>query len=81
MRKRTAWWIAFGFLMGYLFAWGTISIDRHLLMESQRQLQQELDRTRQELRLTEIVLEAEYQMRRDIEWNRQAIDPPVKEIK
>lgn len=81
MKKQTAWWIACGFLAGYLFAWGTISIDRHLILKTQRQLQQELDRTRKELRLKEIVLEAEYQMRRDIEWNRQAIDPPVEEDK
>ena len=80
MKEKTAWWIACGFLIGYLFAWGTIAVDRYLIIESQRQLRQELAQMRQELRLIEIVDEAEYQMRKAIEWNRLTLKEPLEEI-
>lgn len=80
MKEKTAWLIACGFIIGYLFAWGAISLDRHLILESQRDLQQKLNQTRQELRLKEIVDEAEYQMKKAMEWNRQTLKEPLEEI-
>ena len=87
MKERIAWWIAVGFLIGYLFAWGTISIDRHLILESQKALQQEItnaslevNRLREELRLKEIIEEAEFEMQKAIKWNREALEQPQQPV-
>ena len=83
MKEKTAWWIACGFLAGYLFAWGAISVDRHLILESQKALQQEItnasleaNRLREELRLKEIIEEAEFERQKAIKWNREALEQP-----
>ena len=83
MKEKTAWFIASGFLFGYLFAWGAIALDRHVILESQKELRKEIriaekqnKQLRDELRLKEIIDEASSQMEEAVDWNKKAREYP-----
>jgi len=77
MKRRRAWLLPLVFLAGYLFAWGTITVDRQMLIEEQRQLQEELERTRIELRIMGMVDEYIEDYRELVEWNKEALTEPA----
>jgi len=82
IKKKQGWLLPLIFLAGYLLAWGTILVDRQMLIEKQRQLQEELERARIELRIMGMVDEYNEDYSEQIEWNKEAIEPaPKKEGK
>ena len=54
MKRRKAWLLPLVFLAGYLFAWAMILVDRQMIIDEQRRLQEEVDRTCIELKITKM---------------------------
>ena len=54
MKRKQAWKLPIVFLVGYLFAWGSILLDRQMIIDEQRRLQDEVERTRIELKITKM---------------------------
>jgi len=79
MSKKQIWMLSIAFLLGYLFAWGTILIDRQMLIQEQEALRQELDRVRVELKLQEMVEDFGDDWQEIVIWNEKAIESP-KEV-
>ena len=75
MRKHKAWLLPLVFLAGYLFAWGTITVDRQMLIEEQRRLQDEVKQARVELRIMGMVDEYNEDYSEQVGWNKEAIKP------
>lgn len=75
MKKRKAWLLPLVFLLGYLFAWGTITVDRQMLIQEQEALKQKLEETKIELRITSMVDEYNEDYGEQVEWNEEAIKP------
>ena len=74
-RRLRAWLLPLVFLAGYLFAWATIAVDRQMLIEEQRRLQEEVERARIEQRITGMVDEYNEDYSEQVEWNKEAIEP------
>lgn len=85
MKKRQVWALPVAFLLGYLFAWGMILIDRQMLIEEQRRLQEEIDRTRIEMKIKGMIEQYNEDFASQIKWNREALEEsetkPTKEEK
>ena len=75
MNKRKAWKLPVMFLIGYLFAWGSIFVDRQMIIEEQSRLQDEVDRTRIELKITTMIDEYGDDWQEMVIWNEEAIEP------
>jgi len=75
MKRRQTWLLPLVFLAGYLLAWGTILVDRQMLIEEQHRLQEEVERARIELRIMGMVDEYNEDYGEQIEWNKEAIEP------
>ena len=76
MKKWRAWLLPIIFLLGYLFAWGTIFIDRQMLIQEQRRLQDEVDSARMELKITTMIDDYNEDYKEQVEWNREALGAP-----
>ena len=75
MNKRKDWKLPIVFLIGYLFAWGMILVDRQMIIEEQEALSQELEQTNKELKLQEMVEEFGTDWQEMVIWNEEAIEP------
>lgn len=81
MKTKQAWKLPVVFLIGYLFAWGTIFVDRQMLIQEQGRLQEELDSTRIELKIMTMMDEHNEDYKEQVEWNREALLlPEPKEV-
>ena len=76
MKKRQAWVLPLAFLLGYLFAWGMILVDRQMLVEEQRRLQEEVDSTKIELKIKGMIEEYNEDFKSQTKWNREALEEP-----
>lgn len=74
-RKSKGWLLPLAFLSGFICAWGTISIDRHMVIEEQQELRKELKRTRIELRISKMMKEYGDDWQEMAIWNKEAIKP------
>ena len=71
-----AWLLPIVFLLGYLFAWGMILVDRQMLVEEQRQLQDEINQARIELKITKIIDEYVDDYEEMVIWSEEAVELP-----
>ena len=69
------WKLPIVFLIGFLFAWGMILVDRQMIIDEQRRLQEEVDQARIELKITTMIDEYNEDYESQVEWNEEAIEP------
>ncbi len=74
MKRRQSWLLPIVFLLGYLLAWGMILVDRHMLIEEQRLLQEEIDQVRIELKITDMIDEYNEDYVEQAQWNSNALE-------
>ena len=74
IKIKQSWKLPILFLVGYLFAWGTILIDRQMIIEEQRRLQDEIDSARIELKITKMMNEYNEDSQEMIIWNEEAVE-------
>ncbi len=75
-RISKGWLLPIVFLAGYLFAWGTILIDRQMIIEEQSRLQDEVDRTRIELKISKMIDDYGDDWQEMVIWNEKAVEEP-----
>jgi len=81
MKRKQEWKLPIVFLIGYLFAWGMILIDRQMLIQEQGRLQDEVDSARMELKITTMIDGYNEDYTDQVEWNRKALfSPEPKEV-
>lgn len=73
MEKKQSWKLPAVFLLGYLTAWGSILIDRQMVMDEQRELQREVNRARKEMRIKDMVEEYNGKIDKFIIWNKENV--------
>ena len=71
MKRKQAWKLPIVFLVGYLFAWGSILLDRQMIIDEQEALSQDLGRVRKELKLREMVEEFGTDWQEMVIWNEE----------
>ena len=81
MKNKQSWKLTIDFLIGYLFAWGMILLDRQMLIDEQEALRQELKDTKIELKLRELVDDFSTDWQEIVIWNEEAIETPGEEKK
>ncbi len=81
MKNKQSWKLPMVFLIGYLFAWGMILLDRQMLIDEQEALRQELKDTKIELKLRELVDDFSTDWQEIVIWNEEAIETPGEEKK
>jgi len=74
------WLLPLVFLAGYVVAWGTIVVDRQMLVAEQRALMDEIKSAKQQLQLYDQMQDFGDDWREIINWNKEAVLPP-KEVK
>jgi len=79
MKIKQAWKLPIVFLVGYLCGWASVLIDRQMLLDEQRQLQNEINGVRIELKLMTMMDEHNEDYKEQIEWNRKALEAPKPE--
>ncbi len=80
MRIKQSWKLPIFFLVGYLFAWGSILLDRQMIIDEQEALSQELKRVRQELKLREMVEDFGTDWQEMVIWNEETKLEPPEEV-
>jgi hypothetical protein len=63
-------------LLGYLFAWGMILIDRQMLIEEQGKLRKKADSALLELKTMKKIEGYNEDITSQIDWNREALEDP-----
>ena len=71
VKRRKGWLLPLMFLAGYLLAWGSILIDRQMVITEQAELRRELVRVRQELKLRKAMEDFESSWRETVIWNKE----------
>ena len=84
-KRLRPWLLPLVFLVGYLFAWGTILVDRQMIIAEQAGLRRELKQAKKQLKLREMMLDFDDNWQQIVIWNEEAIipeegkwDPPKK---
>ena len=80
MKIKQAWKLPIVFLVGYLFAWGSILVDRQMIIDEQEALSQDLSRVRKELKLREMVDDFGTDWQEMVKWNEETKLEPPKEV-
>ena len=75
MKNKQSWKLPVIFLIGYLFAWGSILLDRQMIIDEQEALSQDLKRVRQEFKLREMMEDFSDDWQEMVIWNKEAIEP------
>ncbi len=75
MKNKQSWKLPIVFLIGYMFAWGSILLDRQMLMQEQEELRTELEQTKIEMKLRELVGDFGDDWQEIVIWNEEAIEP------
>ena len=81
MKIKQDWKLPIVFLVGYLFAWGSILLDRQMIIDEQEALSRDLKRVRRELKLREMVEEFGTDWQEIVIWNEETKLEPPKEVK
>lgn len=79
MKKKQMWKMPLIFLLGYIVAWGTIVVDRQMVIASQRELAQQLEDTKKELHLREMIEDFGSDWQEMVIWNDEKKEDPPKE--
>lgn len=74
MKTKQTWLLPIAFLVGYLFAWASIFPDRQMVIEEQRSLQEEVNRTWIVLKIPVMIYEYNKSYVEMVNWNREALD-------
>ena len=80
MKKLRPWLLPVVWLLGYMCAWGMILVDRQMIIDSQAELQEELRRTKLQLRVFDAADEFGSRWQEIVIWNKEAVKPPPEEI-
>lgn len=80
IKKLRPWLLPLMFLLGFVCAWGMISVDRQMLIASQAELQEELRRTRLQLKVFDAAGEFKSRWDEIVIWNKEAVKPPPEEV-
>lgn len=80
MKIKQAWKLPIVFLIGYLFAWGSILLDRQMIIDEQEALSQDLGRVRKELKLREMVDDFGEDWQEMVIWNEETKLEPPEEV-
>ena len=80
MKRKQAWKLPIVFLVGYLFAWGSILLDRQMIIDEQKSLSHDLERARKELKLREMVEDFGTDWQEIVIWNEETKLEPPKEV-
>lgn len=75
IKKLRAWLLPLTFLLGFICAWGMILVDRQMIIDSQADLQEELRRTKLQLKVVGAADEFGDKWREIVIWNKEAIEP------
>ena len=81
IKKLRLWLLPLIFLLGFVCAWGTILVDRQMIIDKQAELSQELRRTKLQLRVFDAADELGDRWREIVIWNKDAVKPPSKEVR
>jgi len=73
MKTKQAWKLPIVFLLGYLFAWGSILPDRQMIIDEQRSLQEKVNHTWVALKIPAMIYEYNKSYVEMVNWNREAI--------
>ena len=73
--KRQIWILPLTFLLGFMFAWGMILIDRQMLVQEQEGLREALEEAKIERKLREVIQDFGDEMEKIVTWNQKAIEP------
>jgi len=76
-----AWLLPLVFLLGYLVAWGTVLVDRQMLIQEQQELREDLQRAKQQLQVFDAADEFGARWQEIVDWNEKAIKPKEEEGK
>ena len=76
MKTKQAWKLPIVFLIGYVSAWGSILLDRQMIIDEQRSLQEEVNRTRIEFNIATMIEEYNKDYVEMVEWTREAMEEP-----
>ena len=80
MKIKQAWKLPVVFLVGYLFAWGMILVDRQMIIDEQKALSQAMSRLCQELKLRKLVEEFGSDWQEMVIWNEEEKQEPPEEV-
>lgn len=75
VKKLRAWLLPLVWLLGFVCAWGMILVDRQMIIDSQAELQQELRRTKMQLKVVDAANEFGDKWQEIVDWNKMAIKP------
>ncbi len=75
IEKLRPWALPLAFLLGFMVAWGMIQIDRQMVLQEQEELRDELERTRIQMKLREMVDDFGTDWQEMVIWNDNAIKP------
>lgn len=80
MKKMKTWVLPLIFLAGYITAWGSILIDRQMLISEQKALSEDLAEVKEELQLREMMDDFGSDWREMVIWNKEKKEDPPKEV-
>ena len=70
-KRNRVWLLPLVFLAGYLFAWGTILVDRQMIIAEQAELRQELRQAKQQLKLRGMMQDFGTDWEQMVIWNEE----------
>jgi len=79
--RHRAWLLPLVFLLGYLVAWGTVLVDRQMLIQEQQELREELRWTKRRLQVFDAADEFGSRWQEIVDWNEKALKPKEEEGK
>lgn len=74
IKKRQEWLLILVFLLGYMLAWGSILVDRQMLIDEHHRLKDEVKQARIELRIATMIDEYNEDYTDQVEWNKKALE-------
>ena len=79
--RQRLWLLPLVFLLGYLVAWGTVVVDRQMIIASQEELARELASAKKQLQLRGLMQDFGDDWQQMVIWNEEAIEPPEEKEK
>ncbi len=74
--KLQPWLLPLMFLLGFICAWGLIMVDRQMLIQEQEELRKELQQTKVQMKLWEMVDDFGTDWQEMMIWNEEALIVP-----
>ena len=75
IEKLRPWLLPLAWLLGFMCGWGMILVDRQMIIASQAELQEELQRTKRQLQVVGAADEFGSRVQKIVIWNKQVIEP------